>query len=153
MRPGHTRPPDDTRDGRPCRPFSFPSRETIAESTDGQTAGSAVGEGGDRSDLADQTCGSVRELFGVLDGEELLVEAGEVKVALPATHAPNVYVSLIAPAPRTRFPIYSTEADIHKPVALFGMARIDIKPPTDTLSVAIASAPRDRTPGSVQVAS
>ena len=71
---------------------------------------------------------------------------GSVEVNLKSDYAPNVYVSLIAPCGRTRFPIYATEADVFKPVSLFGVARLNVRPASKTLAVEILPDPSDRYP-------
>ena len=71
---------------------------------------------------------------------------GMVHVDLKSEYAPNVYVSLIAPCGRSRFPIYATEADVFKPVSLFGVARLNVRPASKALSVEILPDPSDRYP-------
>lgn len=71
---------------------------------------------------------------------------GTLQVPLTAAHAPTLYASLVAPCARVRFPIYATDADAFRPVSLFGVTRLSIRPVSTALAVDVTASPGDRDP-------
>lgn len=92
-------------------------------------------------------------------------------VKIDAAHRPNVFVGVIALAPRLRYPVHGYQTDAEAPAAFFGVERIEVRDdggglrvevapgtpelkarPGETVSVAVVTLDRDGAPARTEVA-